>query len=42
MYKNCASFTDCMSKITNTEVDNAKDVDFVMSIYNSIEYSNNY
>ena len=31
-----------MSRITSTQVDNAKDVDFVMSIYNLIKYSDNY
>ena len=24
-FKNCAQFTDCISKINNTQVDNAKD-----------------
>ena len=31
-----------MSKITRTHVDNAKDVDFVLSSYNFIKYSHNY
>ena len=31
-----------MSKITRTHVDNAKDVDFVISSYNLIKYSDNY
>ena len=31
-----------MSKITRTHVDNAKDVDFVLSSYNFIKYSDNY
>ena len=42
IFKNCAPFTDCISKINNTEVDNAKDIDIVMPMYNLIEYSNNY
>ena len=25
--KNCAPFTNCISKINNTQVDNAKDID---------------
>ena len=40
--KNCAPFTDCISKIINAQVDNAKDIDIVMLMYNSIEYSDNY
>ena len=41
-FKNCAPFTNCISKINNTQVDNAKDIDVVMSMYNLIEYSDNY
>ena len=40
IFKNCAPFTDC--KINNTQVDNAKDIDIVMPMYNLIEYSDNY
>ena len=42
IFKNCAPFTNCISKINNTQVDNAKDIDIVMPMYNLIEYSNNY
>ena len=28
---------DCISKINNTQVDNAKDIDLVMPMYNLIE-----
>ena len=42
LFKNCAPFTDCISKINNTQVDNAKDIDIVMPMYNLIEYSDNY
>ena len=42
IFKNCALFTDCISKIHNTQVDNAKDIDIVMPMYNLIEYSDNY
>ena len=42
IFKNCAPFTNCISKINNTQVDNAKDIDIVMSMYNLIEYSDNY
>ena len=42
IFKNCAPFTICISEINNTQVDNAKDLDAVMSVYNLIEYSDNY
>ena len=42
IFKNCAPFTNCISEINNTQVDNAKDIDIVMPIYNLIEYSDNY
>ena len=32
--KNCASFTNCISKINNTQIDNAKDNDIVMPMHN--------
>ena len=41
-FKNCAPFVKCISRINNTEIDNAKDIDIVMSMYNLIEYSDNY
>ena len=42
IFKNCAPFTNCISKINNSKVDNAKDIDIVMSMYNLIEYNDNY
>ena len=42
IFKNCAPFTDCMSEINNTQVDNAKDIDAVMLMYNLIGYYDNY
>ena len=41
-FKNCAPFTDYISEINNTQVDNAKDIDIVMPMYHLKEYSNNY
>ena len=41
-FKNCAPFTNCISEINNTQVDNAKDIDIVMPMYNLIGYSDNY
>ena len=42
IFKNCVPFTDCVSEINNTQVDNAKYIDIVMQMYNLIEYSDNY
>ena len=42
IFKNCAPFTNCISKINNTQIDNAEYIDIVMSMYNLIEYSDNY
>ena len=41
-FKNCAPFTKYISRINNTDIDNAHDIDIVIPIYNSIEYSDNY
>ena len=32
----------CISEINNTQVDNTKDIDIMMPMYNLIEYSDNY
>ena len=42
IFKNWAPFTDCLSEINNTQIDNAKYREVVMPMYNLIEYSNNY
>ena len=42
LFKNCAPFTNCISKINNTQVDNTKDIDIVMPMYNLVEYTDNY
>ena len=42
LFKNCAPFTDCISEVSNTQIDNAKDIDVVMPMYNLIEYGDNY
>ena len=34
VFKNCVLFTDCISETNNTQLDNAKDIDVVMPIYN--------
>ena len=41
-FRNCAPFTNCISEINNTQIDNVKYTDVVMPLYDLIEYSNNY
>ena len=40
--RNNAPFLSCISKINNTLIDNAKDLDIAMPMYNLLEYSKNY
>ena len=42
IFKNCASFTNCISRINNTQMEDAHDIDIIMSMYNLIEYSDNF
>ena len=42
IFKNCARFTDNISEISNTQVDNAQDIDILMPMYNLIECSGAY
>ena len=37
LFKNFAPFTNCISEINNTQIDNAKYIDIVMPMYNLIE-----
>ena len=39
IFKNCATFTDWIRKINNTQVDHAKYLEVLMSMYNLIECS---
>ena len=41
-FKNSAPFTDCLTEINDTQIDNLKDLDVVMLMYNLIAYSDNY
>ena len=41
-FKNCAPFTNYISKINNTQIGNAEYIDIVMPMYNLVEYSDNY
>ena len=42
IFKNCAPLIKCISNINDTEIDNAQDIDIVMSMDNLLEYSDNY
>ena len=37
IFKHCTSFINCKTEINNTEIDNAKDINIVISIYNVID-----
>ena len=39
VFKNCVPFTSCTTKINNTPVDYAEDIDILLSVYNLIKYS---
>ena len=41
-FKNDAPFISCISKINDTLIDNAEDLDVVMPMYNLLEYSKSY
>ena len=42
IFKNCAPFTNCISKKNNEQKENVEYIDTVMPMYNLIEYSDNY
>ena len=42
IFKNCAPFTDFISKINKTQVNNAIDLGIIMPMYNLIEYSDTF
>ena len=42
IFKNCAPFTEYISKISNALADNAKEIDVVMPMFNLIECSEIY
>ena len=41
-FKNCAPFTKCTINIDQTTIDDARDVDLVMPMYDLIKYNSNY
>ena len=42
IFRNFAPFTNCISKINNTQIGNVEYIDIVMPLYNLMECSNNY
>ena len=38
-FKNCAPFTKSITKIDEIKIDDVRDLDLVMAMYNLIEYS---
>ena len=42
IFKSYAVFIKCLSRINNTAVDDAKDIDLVMPMCNLVEYSDKY
>ena len=42
IFKNCPPLVNCKSEINGTEIDNAKDIDIVMPMYNLIECSDHF
>ena len=42
IFKTCEPYTNCIDRINNIQVDDAHNIDAVMSMYNLIEYSDNY
>ena len=40
--KNCATSNGCINKINNIQINNAKNLDVVMLMYNLNEYTDNY
>ena len=41
VFKSCALFTNCISEISITQIDNAKNINVLMSMYNLTKYSDN-
>ena len=42
IFKNCAPFTSCISRINSTQIDDDQYIDVVILMYDLIEYSDNY
>ena len=42
IFKNYAPFTDCITEINDTQIDDGHKIDVVMPMYNLIDYSDAY
>ena len=42
VFKNCALFVNCITKLNNTQLVNSKGINVVMPMYNLIEFSGSY
>ena len=42
IFTNCTPFMECITEINNTQAENAKDHDVILSVYNFIEYCDDY
>ena len=42
IFKNCATFTDCISEINNSQIDSTKYLDVVMPMHNLTECNSSY
>ena len=42
IFKNCAPFTNCISEINDTHLDDAHNIDVVISVYCLIKYGDTY
>ena len=40
--KNCSIFSSCISEVNNIQIDNVKELDIAIPMYNLIEYSDNH
>ena len=41
-FRNCTSFSKCITKVDGITIDEVEDLDVVMLIYNLLDYSSNY
>ena len=42
IFKNCSPFTSAISELNNTQIDNCKNIDVIMPLYNLLEYNPAY
>ena len=42
IFKNYWPFTSCISRTNNSQIDDSQSINIVMSMFNLIEYSDNY